>query len=55
MADTELKLKYRWTDEQDWRPAFTSTGTVKIPTVSESKGLGSGKTDFTSTPFLQKI
>jgi cobalt/nickel transport protein len=54
MADTELKLKYRWTNEQDWRPAFATTGTVKIPTASESKGLGSGKTDFHINTILTK-
>ena len=25
---------------RDWRPAFATTGTVKIPTGSESKGFG---------------
>jgi cobalt/nickel transport protein len=54
MADTELKLKYRWIDEQDWRPAFATTGTVKIPTASESKGLGSGKTDVHINTILTK-
>ena len=45
-ADTELKLKYRLIDEKDWRPAFAITGTLKIPTANESKGLGSGEADF---------
>ena len=46
VADTEIKLKYRWFDEKGWRPAFTASGILKIPTASESKGLGSGQTDF---------
>ncbi len=33
-------------DEKDWRPAFAITGTLKIPTANESKGLGSGEADF---------
>jgi len=46
MADTEIKSKYRWMDEKNWSPAFTVSGIFKIPTASESKGLGSGQTDF---------
>lgn len=46
IADTELRLKYRWIDEKDWRPAFATIGILKFPTASESKSLGSGKTDF---------
>ena len=46
LADTELKVKYRLMDEKDWIPSFAVTGELKIPTASESKGLGSGKTDF---------
>jgi hypothetical protein len=53
-ADTELKLKYRWIDEKDWRPAFATTGTIKFPTASESKGLGSGKTDLSINTILTK-
>jgi cobalt/nickel transport protein len=45
-ADTELKAKYRLFDENKWIPAFAISGILKIPTASESKGLGSGKTDF---------
>jgi cobalt/nickel transport protein len=45
-ADTELKAKYRLFDEKDWIPAFAISGTLKIPTASESKGLGSGEADF---------
>jgi len=45
-ADTELKIKYRLLDDKDWLPAFAISGVLKIPTASESKGLGSGKTDF---------
>jgi cobalt/nickel transport protein len=46
IADTEIKLKYRWMDEKDWMPVLTVSGILKIPTASESKGLGSGQTDF---------
>jgi cobalt/nickel transport protein len=46
LADTELKVKYRLIDEKDWMPSFAVTSKLKIPTASESKGLGSGKTDF---------
>ena len=45
-GDTALKIKYRLVDQKDWIPSFAVTGTLKIPTASESKGLGSGKTDF---------
>jgi hypothetical protein len=33
-------------DEKNLLPAFAITGGLKIPTASDSKGLGSGKTDF---------
>jgi len=46
LADTELKLKYRWMDEKDWIPALAASAKLKIPTASESKGLGSGEPDF---------
>lgn len=46
LADTELKAKYRLFDEKDWIPAFAISGTLKIPTARESKGLGSGQADF---------
>lgn len=45
-ADTELKLKYRLTNETPWIPSFGVKGVLKTPTASESKGLGSGKADF---------
>jgi cobalt/nickel transport protein len=54
IADTEIKLKYRWIDEKNWRPAFTVSGILKIPTASESKGLGSGQTDFGINAILTK-
>ena len=46
LGDTELKLKYRFFDEKDWVPAFAMTARLKIPTASESKDLGSGRTDL---------
>jgi hypothetical protein len=45
-SDTALKVKYRWVDQKDWIPFLTVSGTLILPTASESKGLGSGKTDF---------
>ena len=53
-SDTELKVKYRPIDEKGWRPAFALTGILKIPTAKESKGLGSGKTDFGINAILTK-
>jgi cobalt/nickel transport protein len=53
-SDTELKVKYRPIDEKGWRPAFALTGMLKIPTAKESKGLGSGKTDFGINAILTK-
>jgi hypothetical protein len=46
-GDTALKIKYRLVDQKDWIPSFAVSGTLILPTASESKGLGSGKTDFT--------
>jgi cobalt/nickel transport protein len=45
-GDTELKLKYRPVDEKGWIPSLAVSGILKIPTASDSKGLGSGQTDF---------
>ena len=46
LGDTEVKVKYHFIDQKDWIPHFALSGTIKIPTASESKGLGSGKADF---------
>jgi hypothetical protein len=54
LGDTELKMKYRLFDEKDWLPAFAIMGNLKIPTASESKGLGSGKTDFGINTIVTK-
>ena len=54
IPDTELKVKYRLIDERHWRPAFAVSGILKIPTASESKGLGSGQTDFGINSILTK-
>jgi hypothetical protein len=53
-SDTQLKVKYRPIDEKGWRPAFALTGILKIPTAKESKGLGSGNTDFGINTILTK-
>lgn len=46
LGDTEVKLKYRPVNEKDWIPSLAASGILKIPTASDSKGLGSGQTDF---------
>lgn len=46
VGDTEVKVKYHLIDQKEWIPHFAVSGTLKIPTASDSKGLGSGKTDF---------
>jgi hypothetical protein len=46
LGDTALKIKYRLLDQKEWIPSFAVSGTLKIPTASESKGLGSGRADF---------
>jgi outer membrane putative beta-barrel porin/alpha-amylase len=53
-ADTELTLKYRLTNETPWIPSFGVKGALKVPTASESKGLGSGKTDFNTKAIATK-
>jgi hypothetical protein len=53
-GDTEVKLKYRPLDEKDWRPAFAVLGKLKIPTASQSKGLGTGKTDIAMMAIATK-
>jgi hypothetical protein len=52
LGDTALKIKYRPVDQKDWIPSVAISGTLKIPTASESKGLGSGKTDFNINTIL---
>jgi hypothetical protein len=54
LGDTELKLKFRILDEKDMFPAFALTGKIKIPTASDSKGLGSGKTDWSLNTIFTK-
>ncbi len=53
-GDTEIKLKYRPLDEKDWRPAIAVLGNVKLPTASQSKGLGTGRTDFSLIAIATK-
>jgi hypothetical protein len=53
-ADTELKIKYRLLDEKGWIPSFAVTSMLKMPTARESKGLGSGKTDFSTNTIFTK-
>jgi hypothetical protein len=53
-GDTDLKIKYRLIDEEGWMPFFAISGNLKMPTASESKGLGSGKTDFGVNAIVTK-
>jgi hypothetical protein len=46
LGDTEIKVKYHLSDQKEWVPHFAVSSTLKIPTASDSKGLGSGKTDL---------
>jgi outer membrane receptor for ferrienterochelin and colicin len=46
LGDTEAKVKYHLIDQKGWIPHFAVSGTLKIPTASESEGLGSGEVDF---------
>jgi hypothetical protein len=56
LGDTEIKLKYRLLGKKIWMPAFAVAAKVKIPTASESKGLGSGKADFAiNTIFTEEL
>ena len=54
LDDTELKLKYRILDEKEGLPAFALSATMKFPTASEKKGLGSGKADLGFNTILTK-
>jgi cobalt/nickel transport protein len=54
IADTEVKLKYRFMDETGLGPALAAAGILKIPTASKSKALGSGKADFRINTILTK-
>ncbi len=47
LGDTEVKVKYHLINQKGWWPHFAVSCKLKIPTASESKGLGSGKADFT--------
>jgi hypothetical protein len=47
LGDTTLKGKFRLWDEKDWLPAGTVAGLLKLPTASEGRGLGSGRSDGT--------
>ena len=54
IADTEIKLKYRFMDETGLGPALAAAGILKIPTASKSKALGSGRADFRINTLLTK-
>lgn len=46
MGDTTLGAKWHVVDDQGWRPAVALLPSVKLPTASRGKGLGSGRVDF---------
>jgi len=53
-GDMVAYLKYRvWEEGKDY-PAFTLKPSLKIPTASEDKGLGSGKADYGLTAVFSK-
>jgi hypothetical protein len=56
LGDMALKFKYRPMDQKDWIPSVAVSGTLKIPTASESRGLGTGKADLNiNTVFTWNI
>ena len=54
VGDMYAYLKYRVWGEQNLFPALTLKPFLKLPTASERKGLGSGKTDFGLTAVFSK-
>jgi len=46
LGDATLTATWRLLEDQGWRPALGLVPFVKIPTASQSKGLGSGRVDF---------
>jgi hypothetical protein len=53
-ADVVTYVKYRVWEEGTYYPAFTIKPQLKIPTASESKGLGSGKADYSLVAVFSK-
>lgn len=47
IGDVVASLAYTWFPERDYVPIVDVTTKVKIPTASESKGIGTGKLDVT--------
>ena len=54
IGDTEIELKYQALGEKTWMPAFAVSGSLKVPTASDAKGLGSGKADFGINAIFSK-
>lgn len=46
VGDTTVGAKWHLVDEGEWRPALALLPSVKLPTASRGKGLGSGRVDF---------
>jgi hypothetical protein len=47
LGDIILKGRYYAVEQEGWLPFIDVVGSVKFPTADESKGLGTGETDFT--------
>jgi hypothetical protein len=56
LGDVDFAAKWKIVSEApgESHPAFTVNGALEFPTGSESKGLGSGVTDFVLNTILQK-
>ena len=53
-GDVELGAKYRFVDESEWRPQIGTFPLVLVPTGSEARGLGAGKTQVFVPLWVQK-
>jgi hypothetical protein len=53
-GDVELGAKYRFVEEGEWRPQIGTFPLVRLPTGSESRGLGTGTTQVFLPIWIQK-
>jgi len=54
LGDIELGAKYRFVEERGWRPQLGTFPLVLVPTGSEARGLGAGKTQVFVPLWAQK-
>lgn len=54
LGDTEAGIKYRFVQEKKWRPMVGTFVMFELPTGSEPKGLGVGKTWYKVPIWVQK-